>query len=805
MTIMPIFYSCAVALGPEEKPPSGEILSQAMKQVKIRAAWCPPSVIEQLVALPGGFEQAAGLDWMMYTGGPLAPAVGDRLSRVTDLCQLYGSTETGPHTALVPLPENWNYFEWHPLLENEMDPMGDGTFEMVVHKDLSLDWIRHLSQAYPDLETWRTNDLFVQAPHNPKLWRFVGRRDDVIVLSNGEKFNPVNMEGVITGHPLVKGAVIVGTARFQASLIVEPVTGLTDMSTSYLIDEIWPTVEEANSVGPAHGRIFRSKVIVGVPEKPFLRAGKGTIIRGRTTQLYASEVDKLYDEENKEAAGRAPTLASRDTVKCVADFVRVCVGQLMATAKFTDEDDLFVLGMDSLQTLELLKMMQRGLKASLSTGGAEVRLSVATLYANPTVGQLSRYLHRAANGLADAVDSGDASRSSLMASIVEKYTSDLVKNTTRRGEMLCVALTGSTGSLGTHLLEKMLCDKSITKVYCLNRSANALQRHHQNFDVRGKKYDLDGDSVEFLTVKFGEPQLGLPNDKYRELTDSVDVVIHNAWKVDFNHQLASFEKEHIKGVRDLIDLTLSSPRQPHLFFVSSLSSVGNWATCYGNTQPVPELIPNDFNVAMTMGYGESKHVSERIVSAAVQSAGLRGTILRVGQIAGPLAEDGGEWNRTEWFPSLIATSKALGCLPDTMNTIDWIPVDTLAAIIGEIVHREYSAGTSRVFNLVNPHEANWQDLVSTIQKSWQPAEINIVPLTEWLDKLGALGSSGDPETFPALKLLDFYSGYVAEAGLPRGQRPSYQTSNCTGASSAMADLSAINSLAMETWLRQWGF
>ena len=122
---MPIFYTCTVTMGPPEKPPSGEILSKAMRKLHIRAAWCPPTVIEQLVALPGGFEQAASLDWIMYTGGPLAPAVGDILSKVTDVCQLYGSTETGPHIAMVPLPGNWNYFEWHPLLENEMDPMGE--------------------------------------------------------------------------------------------------------------------------------------------------------------------------------------------------------------------------------------------------------------------------------------------------------------------------------------------------------------------------------------------------------------------------------------------------------------------------------------------------------------------------------------------------------------------------------------------------------------------------------------------------------------------------------------------------------
>lgn len=256
MTIMPIFYNAVVTLGPPEKPPSGELLSQAMRMLKIRAAWCPPTVIEQLVQQPGGFEQAAGLDWIMYTGGPLAPSVGDKLAQVTDVCQLYGSTETGPHVGLVPLRDKWNYFEWHPLLANKMDPMGDGTFEMVCEKDPSLDWIRHLSQAYPHLHLWRTNDLFVQHPDNTNLWKFVGPRDDVIVLSNGEKFNPVAMEGTIVGHPLVQGALIVGTARFQAALLVEPKKGV-EMPPQQFVDQIWPTVEAANNAGPALAALRR--------------------------------------------------------------------------------------------------------------------------------------------------------------------------------------------------------------------------------------------------------------------------------------------------------------------------------------------------------------------------------------------------------------------------------------------------------------------------------------------------------------------------------------------------------------------
>ncbi|KAF9870587.1 hypothetical protein CkaCkLH20_11893 [Colletotrichum karsti] len=702
MTIMPIFYTCTVTLGPKEKPPSGEILSQAMHLLpSIRAAWCPPTVIEQLVSLPGGFEQAANLDWIMYTGGPLAPTVGDRLCKVTDVCQMYGSTETGPHVALVPLPENWNYFEWHPHLENEMDPMGDGTFEMVVRKDPSLDWIRHLAQAYPHLDVWRTNDLFVQAPHNPKLWRFVGRRDDVIVLSNGEKFNPVNMEGVISGHPLVKGALVTGTARFQAALVMEPVEGLA-MTSSEFIEKVWDTVENANMVGPAHGRIFRSKITMATPEKPFIRAGKGTVIRGRTTKLYAAELDALYDDNrNCSLPAGDPALQKSSSLEDTTKFIRECIVKLMSPISIGDNDDFFVLGMDSLQTLELLNMVKRSMEPS-------TKLTVADIYASPSIKQLAQHLHEALGGLETTTTPRVEDRISTMNRIIDKYTADFKRSDIPSGPPRCVVITGSTGSLGTHLLETLLSNEHISKIYCLNRDPQASERQKRGFIERGKATAKMDAKAIFLTIKLGERNLGLNSADFEDIRRNADVIIHNAWKLDFNHKVESFDSVHLRGTHDFIDLALSSQRQPHLLFVSSLSAVGNWAAIHGAAIPVPEIVPRHCNVAMPIGYGESKHVAERMISAAVTEAGLHGSILRVGQIAGPLAADGGEWHRTEWFPSLLQTSKAMGCLPDSMGTIDWIPVDVLSDIIGDIVLGEYARVVTYNYNLNwDNYNPNW--------------------------------------------------------------------------------------------------
>ncbi|CAK7213836.1 putative NRPS-like protein biosynthetic cluster [Sporothrix eucalyptigena] len=799
MTIMPIFYACAVATGPPEKPPSGALLSRAMQLLKVRAAWCPPAVIEQLADQPGGFDQIATLDWIMYTGGPLAPAVGDRICHVTKVCQMYGSTETGPHMSLIPLPENWSYFEWHPTYENQMEDMGDGTFEMVVYKgDGSQDWIRHLSQAYPNIDVWRTRDLFVQSPHNPRLWRFVGRRDDVLVLSNGEKFNPVDMEGVVTGHPLVRGSVIVGTGRFQAALVIEPMEPLGDKNENDFIDELWPTIEKANTVGPSHGRIFRSKVLVASPDKPFVRAGKGTVIRGRTTRLFEDEVDALYQEED----GANTVTVLVNSLEDVTSFVRRCItGLFPSSVSLTDDDDFFSLGLDSLQTLELMKMLRRSLATHLKGVKGGDPITTRSVYAHPSIKQLARYLFAAVSkGTTDAVD-GDAQRVQAMQDLVSKYTADLPNMHARRAASLTVAITGTTGSLGTHMLEALLNDPAVKMVYCLNRSDDAKSRQEAGFKARGKTYDLES-KTEFLTVSLNDQQFGLEAVAFRRLRNSVDILIHNAWKVDFNHRLVSFEDTHIRGVRHIVDFVLGSERQPHLFYVSSLSSVGNWQAVRAGA--VTEEYLSDYRVALAMGYGESKHVAEKILEVATTRSNLHATILRVGQISGPLAEDGGQWNPAEWLPSLVRSSLTLGCLPDSMNTVEWIPVDALAGIVRDILHHDYSESVSGVYNLVNPTVGSWDELVGVVQKHWEAARkpVKVVPFQEWLAALQS--AIADVDELPALKIADFYQGLAAEASLPERDRITYETGRGQKNSETMAKLGPIDGAAMTTWLKQWG-
>ena len=87
-------------------------------------------------------------------------------------------------------------------------------YELGVFSDDSTENILGLNHNFPDKKEWRTKDLFKPHPKKPSLWRFHGRLDHIIVLSNGEKFNPVPVETLVQGHPVIMGSLVVGQGRF---------------------------------------------------------------------------------------------------------------------------------------------------------------------------------------------------------------------------------------------------------------------------------------------------------------------------------------------------------------------------------------------------------------------------------------------------------------------------------------------------------------------------------------------------------------------------------------------------------------
>ena len=71
-------------------------------------------------------------------------------------------------------------------------------------------------------------------------------------------------------------------------------------------------------------------------------------------------------------------------------------------------------------------------------------------------------------------------------------------------------------------------------------------------------------------------------------------------------------------------------------------------------EPVKETL-HDANLAVGLGYGESKWVTEQLFHRATEQTGLRTTAVRVGQVSGDQATGG--WNTTEWVAALVRVSQ----------------------------------------------------------------------------------------------------------------------------------------------------
>ncbi|KAK2861154.1 putative NRPS-like protein biosynthetic cluster [Arthroderma sp. PD_2] len=781
LLIMAVFHRIPCVILPD-KPLSTELLTSVLNSTKPTAALFPPCILEDISTSPEAMDALSALKYVYFGGGPLATEIGSRISERTKLVSFLGMTEGGFVLSMVPQDkEDWSYFEWGPSFGIKMESVGDGLSEMVLHRHERPD-LQPIFHTFPDLDRYHTKDLYVPHPTKPDMWKFHGRLDDVIILSNGLKCNPVSMEKIIEGHPLVARAVVVGLGRFQTALLVEPNWGQWPEATTenMFIEKIWPTVRDANYISPAQGRIMKNRIGVASRSKPFSTTPKGSTQRRLVAASYKDEIEHIYANPVSETV--LYTTPETTDLAAITGSVRNIVSDALGLSAFTDEADLYSIGLDSLQTLQISMILQ---KSGFTT------LTPQMIYAHPTVEKLSSLLHSIVSG----VNGDSVSRSEHIDALVQKYTGNLPNPETT--DKRSVILTGSTGSLGTYLLNCLLNDNTVSKVYCLNRS-DAKERQTKSFELRRLKPEFL-DRVEFLTASLSEERLGLTEYTYNELIRTVDTVIHNAWRMNFNISVDSFE-DQIQGVSRLVDFCLRSVHRAHFYFHSSIGAIGEWKLAHGPM--VPEVPLESCDIALRQGYGEAKHICERICQAASR-AGLPTTILRLGQIAGPTTE-AGIWNTSEWLPAIIATSKTIGKIPRTLGSmpVDWIPVDTLATVILEIIHsRRATEVESRcsVFHLVNPSTTSWECLLSSIHDS---CAVQRVSMKDWITELERIEkpSALDISTKPALKLLPFYRSLVEGEG---ALSVPISVEKARGASQAMRSMEPISAGLMANWLRQW--
>jgi aryl carrier-like protein len=237
------------------------------------------------------------LNFIVYGGGMLPEEIGDILCQRIKLMTLMGSCETAllPHE-MPDDPRDWEYISLSPCLGYTFRDERDGLGNLTIVRQQKYELHQGVFSTFPQKEEHALGDLFEPHPLKPGLWRFRARADDIISFTTAEKLNPSTMESTIQANPFVKSAVIGGQGQFQASLLLEPREYPRNAAEEEaFLNQVWPSIVQANRDCPAHGRIMKGFVMLTDPAKPLPRASKDTVQRHAVFKLYEAEWKSLYE------------------------------------------------------------------------------------------------------------------------------------------------------------------------------------------------------------------------------------------------------------------------------------------------------------------------------------------------------------------------------------------------------------------------------------------------------------------------------------------------------------------------------
>lgn len=186
-------------------------------------------------------------------------------------------------------------------------------------------------------------------------------------------------------------------------------------------------------------------------------------------------MDDLYNETDSNTSGIQPGRTDLANKDALAQVVHELVTNVTEWKQF-DNDDEFFLGMDSLQVLRL----RRELKVRF---GLAI-ITTTTVYTNPSVSLLTKEIMKTASQDQTSADDSEKVHLSTMAALLHKYHTNIdeLATTTLNGSTTTtrlpstshvIVLTGSTGAVGSYILQELLLKESVTHIYCLNRAAHS--------------------------------------------------------------------------------------------------------------------------------------------------------------------------------------------------------------------------------------------------------------------------------------------------------------------------------------------
>ena len=773
------------------KPLTSKVIFSLLNTIKPTAFFAVPYTLQLTAEIDASLEIMKSCEVVTASGAVCPDELGNRLtSKGVHLVSFCGTSETGP-ILISNRPRGdptWDYLRIVPALIPYvwMKRVAYNTYEFC-----ALQGMKSLATTNSDNPpgSFHTRDLWTPHPTIEHAWKFVGRLDDRITLANGEKVLPLPLEGRVRQDLLVREAVVFGIGKDMPGLLLFRNEHSQSLPDSELIRRTWPAVEAANSRAEAFSQITREMIVPVRADREYPQTDKGTIIRTRLYLEFKDVIDCAYEQADRSAVHPQESLSMNQMVNALMELIYGPSGILDTNATASADDDLFTAGLDSQKTM----LLTRNLRQRFIPGK---KISLNVIYEQGNINNLARYLCRSMEGAEDEGAEDDEISIAKMQQLIGTYTARFAtpcngkaQEGRERGhhqsksDRYSVLLTGSTGSLGSHIIASLMSDPRIDMVYCLLRPTSTSTSTEAAFQSIVHAAHSQPDKIAFMEGRAvflkadltAGPDLGLDDDVLADIRDDVMLVVHCGWAVNFNIGLDSFAPL-LEGMANLLSFchSLGTPSQrPTFAFVSSISvALGDSlqavdsapSEANGAVSSVPEGPVTDLRAAQKTGYGRSKLCAEHLIADAAralrqsQGPGVILQILRVGQVVGD--QHGCIWNPNESVPLMLRTAKMVGALPALDEMCSWLPVDVVADTVVELATKDIlneveSERGLEFFNIVNNGtQFHWtEDLLPELRTAG--LDFDTVSQGIWLGKLRE-AQKEDAAHDPSMKLLDYW-------------------------------------------------
>ena len=441
-------------------------------------------------------------------------------------------------------------------------------------------------------------------------------------------------------------------------------------------------------------------------------------------------------------------LADRATAADRRNALRVLWAEALEVDSDSLEDDwsFFDLGGHSLTGLALTLDMEQ-------TFGIE--LSGAEIYEYPTIGELADFLeHRGQNMKTKVMLAED--------SILDPEVSPRGDaRTTRLSEARSVFITGTTGFLGAFLLDELLRNTGRdTRFYCLVRDRKDGRGKSANRVVETLKfYGLAGQSSHDRIIPIpGDialPQMGLDNDHFQELAETIDLIFHCAASVNYVYPYSVAKPHTVGGTLEVLKFACSATSKPVQYISSNGVFPGGDDTPYLENNEIDHFVDR-----MEGGYNQAKWVAERLVWSAV-SRGLPVCLYRPGNIGHHSGT--GTVNPNDFQSLIIKACARVGSAPKAPSWFfEMTPVDFLVSAITRNSDNPKHFG--KVYNVVQQQPVPATQVFARMESH---GYVNgRVDIEEWKSRLETMADQEDDIEMKLLvRSLDSVEGYLADTSV----------------------------------------